>query len=91
MVKKIDYNLHGGPLFREKIGTRPDRSSEQFTLVHAVNGRVVRSYDIAIIEQQHADMSKPLAIVFDWKERASVQGWTFQAALPVLFMDRERR
>jgi hypothetical protein len=66
MVKKIDYDTYGRPLFREKLGTRPDRSGEQFTLVHAVNGRVVRSYDIAIIEQQHADMSKPLAIVYDW-------------------------
>ena len=69
MVKKIEYDEHGRPLFREKLGTRPGRAGEQFTLVHAVNERPVRSYDIAIIEQQQADMRKPLAIIYEWTGR----------------------
>lgn len=69
MVKKIEYDEHGRPLFRKKLGTRPGGAGEQFTLVHAVNERPVRSYDIAIIEQQQADMRKPLAIINEWTGR----------------------
>ena len=34
-----------------------------------MNGRPVRSDDIAIIEQPHADMKRPLAIVYEWTGR----------------------
>jgi len=69
MVQKNEYDEYGRPLFRKKLGTRPGGAGEQFTLVHAVNGRPVRSYDIAIIEQQQADMRKPLAIIYEWTGR----------------------
>ncbi|MGE5173814.1 MAG: hypothetical protein ACM3MD_08295 [Betaproteobacteria bacterium] len=36
---------------------------ERFTIVHAVNDRPVRSYDIAIVAKK-ADMSKPLAVTY---------------------------
>jgi hypothetical protein len=49
-----------------KSSARSERSGEQFTLVHAVNVRVVRSYEIAMLEQQRADMSKPLTVEYIW-------------------------
>ena len=79
MVKKIEYDEHGRPLFREKLGTRPGGAGEQFTLVHAVNERPVRSYDIAIVEQQKADMRKTACdcLRVDGKGLPR-QGWTSQ-------------
>ena len=85
MVKKIEYDEHGRPLFREKLGTRPGGAGEQFTLVHAVNERPVRSYDIAIIEQQQADMRKPLAIVYEWTGRGFQAGLDISGHLGVSF------
>lgn len=66
LVKKIDYDAHGRPLFRERTGKRPGAAGERFTIVHAVNDRPSRSYDIAIVERQKADMGKPLAVVYEW-------------------------
>lgn len=69
LVKKIEYDEQGRPLFRRTLRDRPGKAGEAFTIVHTVNNRPVRSYDIAIIEQQQADMSKPLAIVYEWTGR----------------------
>lgn len=69
MARKIEYDEYGRPLFREKLGRRPGNAGEQFTLIQAVNERPVRSYDFAIIEQQQADMKKPLAVVYAWTGR----------------------
>jgi len=69
MVQRIEYDEYGRPLFREKLSRRPGSSGDRFTLVHAVNERPVRSYDIVIIEQPQADMRKPLAIVYEWTGR----------------------
>ena len=69
MVQKVEYDQYGRPLFREKLGRRPGGAGEYFALVQTVNGRPVRSYDIAIIEQEHADMNRPLAIVYEWTGR----------------------
>lgn len=66
LLKKIDYDAHGRPLFRERLAKRPGAAGERFTIVHAVNDRPSRSYDIAIVEQQKADMGKPLAVVYEW-------------------------
>jgi hypothetical protein len=66
LVKKIEYDTYGRPLFQERLGSRPGGAGERFTIVHAVNDRPSRSYDIAIVEQQKADMSKPLSVVYEW-------------------------
>jgi hypothetical protein len=66
LVKKVEYDNHGWPLFLGTLRDRPGKAGETFTLVHSVNNRPVRSYDIAIIEQQQADMGRPLAIVYEW-------------------------
>lgn len=77
MVQKIEYDEYGRPLFREKLGRRPGGAGECFTLVQTVNERPVRSYDIAIIEQQQADMKKPLTIVYEWTGRGFQGGLDF--------------
>lgn len=77
MVRKVEYDEYGRPLFRDRLDRRPGNAGEQFTLVHAVNGRPVRSYDIAVIEKQQADMRKPLAIVYEWTGRGFQAGLDF--------------
>jgi hypothetical protein len=66
LVKKIDYDVYGRPLFRGRTAKRPGAAGERFTIVHAVNDRPSRSYDIAIVERQKADMGKPLSVVYEW-------------------------
>lgn len=65
LVKKIGYDEHGRPQFQERLHRRPGHAGEQFTIVHAVNDRPVRSYDIAIVKEK-PDMNKPLAVVYEW-------------------------
>jgi len=69
LVQKIDFDEHGRPLFRERISMRPGSAGQLFTIVHTINNRPSRSYDIAVVEQQKADMSKPLAVVYEWTGR----------------------
>jgi hypothetical protein len=76
LVKKVEFDDHGRPLFPVILRDRPGKAGETFTIVHTVNNRPVRSYDIAIIEQQ-ADIGKPLAIVYEWT------GKGFQAGLDI--------
>ncbi len=69
LVNKIEYDERGRPLFRHTLGKRPGAAGERFTIVHAVNDKPSRSYDIAIVEQRKADMSRPLAVVYEWTGR----------------------
>lgn len=74
LVRKIDYDNHGRPLFSDRISGRPNKRGDRFTIVHAVNNKPVRSYDIAIIDQQKADMGKPLAVIYEWTGKGFENG-----------------
>jgi hypothetical protein len=65
LVKKIEYDGHGRPLFREKIRMRPGGKGDRFALVHTVNDRPVRSFDIAVVEQRKSDKN-PLEVIYEW-------------------------
>jgi hypothetical protein len=69
LVNKIEYDTHGRPLFSHVLSGRPGRSGDRFAIVHAVNDRPVRSYDIAIVDQQKADLTKPFAVIYEWTGR----------------------
>jgi hypothetical protein len=73
LVKKIEYDAYGRPLFREKIRMRPGGKGDLFALVHTVNNRPVRSYDIAVVEQQKSDKS-PLEVIYAWTGRGYEAG-----------------
>jgi hypothetical protein len=77
LVKKIMYDDHGRPIFLDRITLRPGKRGDRFTIVFAKNNKPVRSYDIAIIEQPKADMSKPFAVIYQWT------GKGFEAGLNV--------
>jgi hypothetical protein len=69
LVKKVEYDSHGRPLFQGTLNSRPGKAGELFAVVHSVNGKPVRSYDIVIVEQNKADMQRPLAVVYEWTGR----------------------
>ena len=74
LVGKIEYDAHGRPLFSHVISKRPGRNGERFSIVHAVNNKPARSYDIAIVEEQKADLSKPFAVIYEWTGRGFESG-----------------
>ncbi len=65
LVKKIEYDEHGRPVYREKLDNRPGSAGEQFTIVHTINDKPSRSYDIVIVEQPKTGPG-PLAVVYAW-------------------------
>jgi len=92
LVKKVGYDGHGRPLFNERLDSRPGAAGDQFTIVHAVNERPVRSYDIAIVEQQKADMGRPLAVLYEWTGKGFEGGLAISSGIvPNGFTDREGR
>jgi hypothetical protein len=68
LVKKIGYDAHGRPMLCDRLGSRPGSAGEQFTVIHAINDRPSRSYDIAIAEQPKTGPG-PLAVIYSWTGR----------------------
>jgi hypothetical protein len=74
LVKQIEYDDHGRPLFPVVLRDRPGNAGDVFTIVHSVDNRPVGSYDIVIVKEQRADMSRPFAIVYEWTGRGFEAG-----------------
>ncbi len=68
LVKKIGYDRYGRPQFNDRLGRRPGSAGETFTVVHAIDDRPVRSYDIAVVSSK-ADLTRPFAVIYDWTGR----------------------
>lgn len=66
LVRQIEYDDHGRPLFSLVLSDRPGKVGQMFTIVHSVDNRPVRSYDIVIVKERQADLIKPLAVVYEW-------------------------
>jgi hypothetical protein len=69
LVEKIDYDEHGRPRFSEVITKRPTKSGERFAIVQTFNDKPVRAYDIAIVDQEKAELGKPFAVIYEWTGR----------------------
>jgi hypothetical protein len=65
LVKKIEYDAHGRPLFNDRIGSRPAAVGDAFTVIQTINGFPSRSFDIAIVEKQRTGPG-PLAVIYTW-------------------------
>jgi hypothetical protein len=81
LVKQIEYDNHGRPLFPSLLSDRPGHAGDIFTILHSVNNRPARSYDIVIVKEQQADMIKPLAIVYEWTGRGFEAGLSISGHL----------
>jgi hypothetical protein len=81
LVKKIEYDEHGRPLFPMALRDRPAKAGAVFTIVHSVNNLPVRSYDIVIVKEQQADMGRPLAIIYEWTGRGFEAGFSITGNL----------
>jgi len=65
LIKKIEYDPHGLPLFRTLLRERPVKKGEQFTLVYYGGNKPVKSFDIAIVGR-NPDITRPLMVIYDW-------------------------
>jgi hypothetical protein len=81
LVKKIDYDNYGRPLFTDRLTSRPAKAGEFFTIVHTVNNRPARSFDIAIVEREKADLGKPLAVIYEWTGKGFEGGMVISEGL----------
>jgi hypothetical protein len=91
LVKKIDYDNYGRPLFMEKLAGRPGKAGKIFTIVHTVSNRPARSFDIAIVEHEKADMGRPLAVIYEWTGKGFEGGLVISEGIfPVGFVGSGR-
>ena len=81
LVKQIEYDAHGRPLVPVVLNDRPGKTGDMFTIVHTVDNRPVRSYDIVIVKGQQADMSRPLAVVYEWTGKGFEAGFSITGNL----------
>ena len=73
IVKKIDFDSHGLPLFQSVLNKRPDKVGDAFTLVLYAKDRPVKSFDIIIV-QQETDLKKPLNVLYTWTGKGFAVG-----------------
>lgn len=65
LVRKIEYDAHGRPLFRLFLTERPVSESELFTIVQYRENRPVQSFDMMVVGRK-ADIGRPLAVIYKW-------------------------
>jgi len=65
IVNNIEYDSHGRPVFSNILQERPYREGEQFTLVHCIDNKPTRSFDIAITSVR-PDATRPLRVIYEW-------------------------
>lgn len=65
IIKKVDYDAHGQPLFTSVLDKRPEKAGEQFTLVYLVDARPVKSFDIFVVDQE-LDLNQPRNVLYAW-------------------------
>jgi hypothetical protein len=65
LVKKIDYDEHGRPLFLAVIKEPPSTVGDQYTVVQYRDNRPVQSFDMTVVGRK-ADMGRPLTVIYKW-------------------------
>lgn len=73
ILKKIEFDAHGLPVFKAVLSDRPSETGERFAVVYYVNDRPVKSFDVAITDRK-ADLGKPFEIIYDWTGRGFSAG-----------------
>ncbi len=80
LVKKISYDQYGRPRFDDRLNRRPGSAGDTFAVVHAINGRPVRCYSIAVVPKK-ADLTRPFAVIYDWTGRGFEGGVQISSAI----------
>lgn len=66
MLKNIDYDDFGRPIFNNVLEKRPAELGEQYTLLYQVNNKPVKSFDIAITGQEKIDAKNTIKVLYKW-------------------------
>lgn len=65
LVKDIEYDPQGRPVFGSRLKARPTGEGEQFTVVQSVDDRPTKSFDI-VITPERADPTRPFKVIYEW-------------------------
>lgn len=68
LVRQIEYDRKGLPLFLHQLSDRPGRAGDRFTIVQLMNGQPTTSYDI-VVTGPESDFTKPFKVVYEWTGR----------------------
>lgn len=68
LVKRIEYDAEGLPVFSHRLGERPSRTGDQFTVVQLIKGKPATSFDI-VVAGGESDFIKPFKVVYEWTGR----------------------
>ncbi len=66
MFKNLTFDKVGRPVFSNALEKRPTKLGEQFFLVDFVANKPIRTFQIAIVDNETATLKAPLAIIFEW-------------------------
>jgi hypothetical protein len=75
IVKNIEYDEQGRPVFSHILKERPTGEGEQFSLVQFANEKPARSFDIVVMPE-HPDFSRPFKVIFEWTGKGFRAGVT---------------
>ncbi len=65
LLREVEYDQNGMPLFIKTLNKRPDDPGEKFTIGLFRDNMPVKTFDIAI-KRTHGDLMVPLRIVYHW-------------------------
>jgi hypothetical protein len=65
IIHALDYNDKGLPVVGTLLSKRPNKQGEHFTIAHLNQGRLVSSYDIAVVSGK-LGYTKPFKTVYEW-------------------------
>lgn len=68
IVKRIDYDQNGLPVFQPRLRKQPTKVGEQYTVAYFVKDRPCKSFDIVILDEK-IDLENPLNVLYAWSGR----------------------
>lgn len=65
LVHQIEFDPKGLPVFFNRLGERPSRTGEYFTIVQLMNGKPATSFDVIVVGLE-SDFTRPFKVVYEW-------------------------
>jgi hypothetical protein len=86
ILREVEYDQRGLPLFVKTLNKRPVDPGERFTVGLFRDDTPVKTFDIAI-KRSHGDFKVPLRIVYDWTGKGFKNGAAVGFGMALLLAD----
>lgn len=73
IVRGVEYDRYGRPLFQNALKERPGSPGERFTLVFSSDAHPVFSVDVAVF-RRHTDAARPFKTLYAWTGKGFKKG-----------------